>query len=160
GIPTFEVAARDFHRTHSKSLTNEKHIKNWIESLETFAFPMIGSRRVDQISSADILKVLTPIWLTVPERARRIKQRMQAVFAWSKASGYRNGDNPVEAIEKVLPKHNREQQHFAALPYKDVPAFIQSLRSDATISGRLAFEFMVLTAARTNEVILATWAEI
>ncbi len=66
----------------------------------------------------------------------------------------------MDAIEKVLPKHNREQKHYAALPYADVPSFIQAFRSDGGISGRLAFEFLILTASRTNEVIKAKWREI
>jgi integrase len=158
--PTFKTAAIEYHKEHSKALTNEKHINNWIGSLEKFVFPTIGAHRVDIITTADVLKVLSPIWLEIPERARRTKQRIKAVMQWAKAKGWTVGDNPVDGIEKVLPKHNREQEHFAAIPYANVPAFINSLRSDEGISGRLAFEFLILTAARTNEVIKAQWSEI
>ena len=160
-LPTFEAATRKVFSEHEKSFTNEKHKRNWIESLEKFVFPTIGSRRVDEIDSADVLKVLSPIWLTIPETARRVKQRMQVVFKWAKASRFRNGDNPVDGVKEVLPKHGRKQKHFAALPYAEVPAFIESLRdSDAAVSGRLAFEFLILTASRTNEIIKAKWSEI
>ena len=159
-VPTFETAARGVWAELCKSFRNEKHKANWIDSLEAFVFPAIGPRRVDEIASSDILKILTPIWLRIPERARRTKQRVQIVFEWAKAAGFRSGDNPVDAIEKVLPKHNREQKHYAALPYADVPSFIQAFRSDGGISGRLAFEFLILTASRTNEVIKAKWREI
>ena len=134
-VPTFETAARGVWAELCKSFRNEKHEANWIDSLETFVFPAIGQRRVDEIASSDILKILTPMWLRIPERARRTKQRMQIVFEWAKAAGFRSRDNPVDAIEKVLPKYNREQKHYAALPYADVPGFIQALRSDGGISG-------------------------
>src|SRR5262245_22345543 len=159
-IPTFEDAARQFHENHSKSFRNTKHSNQWIDSLDTYAFPTLGARRVDQIESADVLKVLTPIWLTIPETARRIRQRMKAVFDWAKASGFRSGDNPVDGISKVLPKHNTTQKHFAALPHGQVPSFIQRLREYEGVSTRLAFEFLILTAARRGEVLKAKWNEV
>ncbi len=83
------------------------------------------------------------------------------IFEWCKAQGYCTGDNPTQGITKVLPKHRGEQQHHAALPYQAVPAFVGTLRTaDANESIRLAFEFLILTAARTSEVLGATWAEI
>jgi integrase len=160
-IPVFEAAAREVHGERSKGFRSELHKKQWIGQLEEYVFPEIGGRRIDEIESADVLKILTPIWLRIPDIARRVKQRMQVIFQWAKAAGHRPGDNPVDGIEEVLPKHNREQQHFAALPYADVPVFVESLqRSDASISGRLAFEFLILTASRTNEVIKAKWTEV
>ena len=159
-MPTFEVAARDYHRELCKTLTNEKHKANWMESLEKWVFPAIGDRRIDRVTSSDILKILTPIWTEVPERAKRTKQRIGAVMSWARAAEFYTGSNPADDLEKVLPKVQREQKHYAALPYAEVPSFIQSLRSDAGISGRLAFEFLILCAARTGEVIQATWSEI
>jgi integrase len=158
-IPTFEVAARQFHTDHSKAFRNTKHSNQWIDSLDTYVFPSFGARRVDQIESADVLKVLSPIWLTIPETARRIRQRMKAVFDWAKAAGFRSGDNPVDGISKVLPKHNTTQKHFAALPHGQVPTFVQRLQEYEGISTRLAFEFLILTAARTGEVLKSRWSE-
>src|SRR5262249_34465867 len=155
-----ETAAREVHGEHSKTFRNPKHAAQWLTSLETYAFPAIGKQRVDMIEPADVLRVLSPIWISIPETADRIKQRMKTVFDWTIASGYRDKANPCEAITKVLPKHNGEDKHHAALPYKDVPAFIQTLRSDGGVSGRLAFEFLILTASRTSEVIEANWNEI
>lgn len=159
-IPTFEAAARAVHREREKGFRNERHKAQWIGQLEKFAFPALGAMRIDEITPADALKVLTPMWMRIPDIARRVKQRMKVVFDWARASGHRIGDNPVEGIERALPKHNRKQEHFAALPFNEVPVFIQALRSDAGISGRLAFEFLILTASRTNEVIKARWSEI
>jgi integrase len=87
---------------------------------------------------------------------------MRLVFEWAKASGYCQGDNPTDHITKVLPKHKGDKQHHAALPFSDVPAFLVALRTEPRTSEpvRLAFELLILTATRTNEVQLATWPEI
>jgi integrase len=160
GIPTFEAAARAVHADLAGSFRNEKHSRNWIVSMEQYVFPRIGDRRVDEIQTADILKVLTPIWQRIPDTAKRTKQRVNAVLDWSRAAGHRTGDNPVDGIERVLPKHKKKDNHYVALPWAEVPAFVRALRTDAGVSGRLAFEFMILTAARTGEIIKATWDEI
>ena len=113
---------------------------------------------VDQIQTPEVLKALSPIWLKKPETAIRVRQRINAVFDWAKAAGFRSGDNPVEGISKVLPKQPTNQAHHAALPYAEIPAFIKVLRNtDASKPAQLAFEFLILTAIRTNEVINATW---
>jgi integrase len=125
-------------------------------------FPHDRPQRINQIETPDLLKELAPIWLTKPETARRVRQRMRTVFDWSKASGFRSGHNPVEGVGKGLPKQpDRHAQHHAALPYVDVPKFVKSLAtSDADEISRLAFEFLILTAARTGEVLGARWDEI
>src|SRR5690349_13228373 len=104
-VPTFEEAARKVHTSHSTTFRNERHAAQWIDSLDSYVFPQLGSRRVDQIGSPDVLQVLSPIWTRIPETARRIRQRMKVVFEWAKASGFREGDNPVDGVSKVLPKH-------------------------------------------------------
>jgi integrase len=158
-IPTFEEAARKYHDSHSKPFRNDKHRAQWIKTLVEHVFPVFGIRRVDQIDSADVLKALTPIWLRIPETARRVRQRMKSVFDWTKAAGFRTGDNPVEGISKVLPKHNTQQNHFKALPYAEMPVFIERVRDYEGRSTKLAFEFLILTAARTSEVLNAKWTE-
>jgi integrase len=159
-IPTFESAAREVHTEHSKTFRNPKHAAQWIGSLETYAFPFIGTLTVDKIDSSDILRVLSPIWLEIPETARRVRQRIKLVFDWAKAKTFRAADNPIEGISKVLPKHSTKQKHFASLPYRDLPVFIQKLRGYDGIATRLGMEFLILTAARTSEVLLARWDEI
>ncbi len=159
-VPTFEAAARLVHAAHAASFRNIKHRKDWLSSLGA-VFAAWGTQRVDAITSADILTSLGPHWLARPETSRRVLQRIRVVFDWCKAQGYCAGDNPTQGITKVLPKHRGEQQHHAALPYQAVPAFLDTLRiADANESIRLAFEFLILTAARTSEVLGATWAEI
>lgn len=160
-VPTFREAAKAYHQTRAAGFRSQKHSAQWLASLATDVFPVFGDRPVSAIDSADVLRALTSIWNTKPETARRLRQRIRGVFDWARASGHRSGDNPVDGIAQVLPKHKGTAKHHAALPYAKVPAFLDQLRaSDAGESTKLAFEFLVLTAARTSEVLGARWAEI
>lgn len=160
-VPTFRDAAQAVHASHAGSFRNLKHRADWLSSLEMHVFPSLANQRVDAITSADVLKVLGEIWLTTPETARRIRQRLRTIFDWAKASGFRAGDNPVDGVGKVLPRHKGDKSHHAAMPYAQVPAFIETLQTAAAGEPtKLAFEFLVLTAARTSEVIGAQWDEI
>ena len=160
-VPTFAEAAKRVHAQHRQGWKNDKHAAQWISSLSDYAFPIFGSRRVDQVDTPDVLRALSAIWLAKPETARRLKQRIAAVLDWAKAAGFRNGDNPVEGVSKGLPKQSDRRGHFAAIPYDDTPAFVQRLRSVAASEpAKLAFEFLILTAARTREVLEARWEEI
>ena len=160
-VPTFEAAALSVHGEHKATWRNAKHAAQWINTLTEYVFPLIGNRPIDQIDTPDLLRVLTPIWLKKPETARRVRQRISTVLDWAKASGHRSGDNPVAGVAKGLPKQPDRALHLAALPYAAVPAFVDQLRaSDFTEMVRLAFEFLVLTAARTSEVLEAKWNEI
>ena len=160
-VPTFEEAARAVHAEHSAAWRNPKHSGQWINTLAHYVFPMMGDRRVDQIETPDVLRVLAPIWLTRPETARRVRQRIGAVLDWANAAGFREGENPVAGVGKGLPRQPDRKAHHAALPYADVPGFLVALRAaDVGLSARLAFEFLVLTAARTSEVLAARWDEI
>jgi integrase len=159
--PTFAEAARTAHREHILDWKNEKHAAQWLNTLVEYAFPVIGSRRVNEIETPEVRRVLSPIRLSKPETARRVKQRIGTVFDWSKAAGYRSGDNPVLGVAKGLPRQPERTRHHATLPLKDVPGFIRKLRvSDASEPTKLAFEFLILTATRTSEVLQARWSEI
>ena len=160
-MPTFKEAARRVHAEHAMSWRNAKHAQQWINTLVAYVFPVFGDRPVNQIETPDVLRALSPIWLTKPETARRVRQRIRAVLDWAKVAGFRFGDNPVEGVGKGLPKQHDGDDHHAALPYEDVSRFIKALRkSDASEPARLAFEFLILTATRTSEVLKAPWAEI
>ncbi len=159
-VPTFEEAAREVHAAHSAGF-KKRHADRWLTTLETYAFPVFGNRSIDGIEPADVLKVLAPIWNEKAETARRVKQRMRAVFLYAKAKGWRSGDNPIEGITEALPRHNGKVDHHSSLPYADVSAFIESLRkANTAIAVKLAFEFLILTATRTSEVLFAKWPEI
>lgn len=161
-IPSFEQAATEVHRTRAQGWSNGKHVDQWINTLRDHAFPAIGSRPVDAIGTPEVLKVLTPIWLTKPETARRVRQRLKTVLEWARAAGHRSGDNPVDLIGEALPKKAAGRiEHHAALPFAEVAAFVRLLRDgEAEAVTKLAFEFLILTAARTIEIRRARWQEI
>ena len=161
-VPTFEAAAREVHKARAATFRNEKHAAQWIGTLEKYVFPVFGAHRLDRIESGDVLKALSPIWVERPETARRVRQRIRTVLDWAKARNYRTGENAVEGTIEALPSNRRrgEGNHFKSMPYPDVPAFVQELRDGhAGNEVRLGFEFLILTAARTSEVLLATWDE-
>lgn len=160
-VPTFEEAADIVHAEHAPGWKSPKHAAQWKNTLREYAFPVLGRMRVDHIDAPDVLKVLAPIWLAKPETARRVRQRIGTVMDWAKAAGHRRSGNPVDGIEKGLPRQPDRSDHHDALPYSAVPGFIGDLRTaDAGTSVRLAFEFLILTAARTGEVVAARWSEI
>jgi integrase len=159
-VPTFKQAAEAVHKEHARAWKNAKHCDQWINTLNTYVFPVFGDRKVDQVQTPEILRALTPIWLTKPETARRVRQRIGTILDWAKAAGYRSGDNPVDEISKALPRQSDRKGHFAALPYVEVPAFFRRLRESEPTAASLALEFLILTAARTGEVLGAKWSEI
>lgn len=159
-VPAFEAAAREVHREQAANFRNDKHRKQWLTSLDPM-FAAFGSRRVDTVSSADIIKGLNPIWLTKAETATRILQRTKLIFDWAKAKGFCTASNPTEGIKKVLPKQKRTPKHHAALPYAQLPAFVRALKSGAAGDVvKLALELCILCALRTSEVLKAEWSEV
>ena len=162
GIPTFEKAAHTVILIHAATWRKgSKSEAQWRASLRDYAMPRLGRKRVDRITTADVLAVLLPIWNSKRETARRVRQRIGAIMKWAVAKGYRN-DNPAgEAIGAALPKNGVKRRHQRALPHGQVAGALAKIRaSGAWKSTRLAFEFIVLTAARSGEARLATWAEI
>jgi integrase len=160
-VPTFEEAARSVHAQYCRAWRNAKHREQWINTLAQYAFPFFGDRPVSDVEPADVLRALSPIWLSKPETARRLRQRIKAVFDWAKGAGHRSGDNPVDGVLRALPRHQDLPQHYRAMPYADVPAFVRTLRGSAVaLVTRLAFEFLILTGARTSEVLGARWSEL
>jgi integrase len=158
--PSFREAAGQVHAAYASGWRNPKHAEQWLNTLEQYVYPELGDRPVDQISTADILKVLGPIWLTKSETARRVRQRIAVIMDWAKASGLLTGENPVDGVARGLPRQRMIRKHHAALPYVEVSNFVRRLRHcDAGETVRLAFEFLILTAARTGEVVAARWIE-
>jgi integrase len=160
-VPTFAEAAQTTLEQHRAGWRNEKHAAQWMASLKLHVFPVLGNKRVDQIETADVLKAPSPIWLSKPETARRARQRVSTILNWAKAAGHRSGDNPVDGVAKGLPRQSEKRGHFDAIPYTDVPAFVRDLADVSTSEfARLGFGFLILTAARTNEVLRARWDEV
>ena len=158
-VPTFEEAARAVHAAHSAGFRNDKHRRQWLSSLG-HVFAAFGAKRVDAITTADVLSELSSRWLERPETSRRVLQRLRVVFDWCEAQGFRSGANPTRNLTKVLPRHRRAAVHHPALPYPQLSSFIAALRkSDSSETVKLAFEFTVLCAVRTSETLRATRAE-
>lgn len=159
-IPTFEQAAKRAHAEMIKGWKNGKHTKQWIKTLELYAYPKLGKLKVNQIEGPLIRNVLAEIWLDIPETARRVRQRIGTVLDWSYANGFRTSEAPMRSISKGLPRQPRKSGHFAALPHAEVPAFMKRLRARGISSSRLALEALILTAVRSGEVRGARWPEL
>ncbi len=161
-VPSFEELARSYYDLHKAQWRNPKHRQQWINTLEQYAFPTIGRRPVNQISTPDIVALLSPIWFEKRETARRVKQRIAAVLDDAKGKGHLHGENPVAGVSASLKDGKQfKPKHHRAIDYRDLPALVAELRSDNSFSmTRLALEWTVLTAARTIETIGAKWDEI
>lgn len=162
-ILTFEQAAAQCIAARQHEWKNEKHRHQWSASLRTYAYPVIGNMPVDQVTMELVLQVLEPIWTTKTETASRLRQRIEAVLDWAKARKLRTGDNPASlkgGLGQLLPKARKiaKVRHQPALPYPQIHAFVQELRQKRGISPK-AFEFLILTATRSGEVLGAKWDE-
>ena len=159
-VPTFAEAAMRVLEQKRAGWRNPRHSREWISSLRRFAFPRIGKMPVSEVTSADVLEILTPLWHRKVETARRVRQRLQAVLEWAVAMEFRI-DNPCDRIGPVLGPQQDVTEHMQALPHREVAAVIRTVRvSPALPAARLALEFLVLTAARWGEVRWAEWEEI
>lgn len=160
---TFEKAARKVHDEQKPGWKNPKHADQWINTLETYAFPSIGKSKVADLGVKDFADVLRPIWLIKPETATRVKQRCHAVMKWCCAHGAVSG-NPVDVVTELLPKQPGKAvrvKHHASMPWRLVPAFVMaSLRGDTPEVTHSALEFLILTAGRSDEVRSITWSEV
>lgn len=133
---TFEAAAAQVHRNQIEATSrNGKHTVQWIATLRTYAFPYIGGKRVYEITRADILNVLEPIWLTKPETASRVLQRMKAIFDWSLVSEYRIAANPVDAVRAALPRQKKKVKHFTAIPWETTTSLMTELEEAAGVGA-------------------------
>jgi integrase len=154
-----------FLETRSAGWKNAKHRNHWRMTLTRHAAPLTD-KPMAKISTEDVLAVLKPIWQTKSETAKRLRGRIEHVLDAARATGHRTGDNPARwrgHLDKLLPSPPKlAKGHHAALPYADISAFVSALRAGPRGGGigALAFEFMILTAARTGEVLLAEWPEI
>ena len=157
-VPTFKQAATTVHEEQMAGWRNGKHQAQWLATLNLYVFPAIGELPVDKVDSAAVRDLLLPIWLEIPETARRVRQRIGSVLDWAHAKGFRPAEAPMRSISKGLPRQPRKDGHFASLPYDEAPAMMAKL-SEADTVGRLALRFLILTAARSGEVRGATWNE-
>ena len=160
GIPTFAEAAMRVLEQKRDGWRNPKHSREWLSSLSRFAFARIGKVPVSEVTSADVLEILTPLWHRKVATAKRVRQRLRAILEWAVAMEYRL-DNPCDRIGPVLGSQKDVTEHMQAVPHREAAAVIRKVQeSRALPPAKLAFEFLVLTAARWGEVRWAEWAEI
>lgn len=160
---TFRDAADAYLAAKEGSWRNAKHRQQWHNTLATYVFPVIGDMAVGQVETRHVLKVIESIWQTKQETANRVRGRIEAILDAARVRGYRTGDNPARwrgHLAQILPARGQlSRGHHKALPYAEMGAFMAKLRQRAGMAA-LALEFTILTGARTNEVLGATWAEI
>ena len=161
--PTFAEAAEKVIALHAEGWRGgmeSRSAAQWQASLRDYAHPTLGAKRIDKITTGDVLACLVKIWHDKPETARRVRQRIAAVLRWAVAEGHRF-DDPTVALDAALPRHRDQRQHRRALPYSEVAGALAAVQaSQAWPATKLAFEFLVLTAARSGEVRLAQWNEV
>ena len=163
-VPTFTTCAARYIRSHRRGWKSAKHAQQWVRTLKTYARPIIGSKPVDAATTEDVLKILSPIWTTKTETAKRVQGRIESILDYAAAHKYRDPLNPARwrgHLDKLLTKPSRVRRvtHHPAMPYGDVPAFMKELSGNTSASA-LALQFLILTATRTNEVLQARWPEI
>ena len=159
-IPSFQEVAETVIAMRRPTWSSDRHAKQWTESLTNHVYPVIGSKRVDAVTTADAMAVIMPIWTTLAETSTRVRQRMESVFDFAIAQGWRT-DNPVVSLGKALPRRARLKRHHPALHYGLVPGTVAQIHgSTADPATKLAFKFLILTASRAGEVRNAVWDEI
>lgn len=155
---TFESAARQVYEGLLPTWKNAKHAETWLATVQAHAFPVFGSVPIENVTTADVMRVLSPIWTEKHETAKRLSQRLATVFDWAKAKSLYPHENPLNGIKKALPPVKRIKTHLAALPWSEVPAFMRELAKREGVSAR-TLEFIILTAARSGEARGALWSE-
>jgi integrase len=160
---TFDQCAVAYIAAHRASWRNAVHAGQWKTTLAVYASPVFGHLPVAAIDTNLVLKAIEPIWPTKTETASRLRARIENILDWAKARGLRDGENPARwrgHIAKLLPVRSRVRKvkNHRALPFDELPAFLAELRQRQGITPK-AFEFLILTAARTDEVLGARWSE-
>src|SRR5262249_41398925 len=160
---TFGQCVDAYLETHEAAWRNEKHAAQWRMTLTKYC-QSISDLPVQSIDTDLVLRVLTPLWKTRTETAKRLRGRVERVLSWAKGRGLRAGENPARwgsHLDEMLanPSKIAPIQHHTALPYAEIPAFMGELRARNSLVAR-ALEFLILTVARTGEVIGAQGGEI
>ncbi|MDE2928320.1 MAG: integrase arm-type DNA-binding domain-containing protein [Acidobacteriota bacterium] len=159
-MPSFAEAVRRVVEQKRPGWRNPRVAQDWMVSLGRYAFPHIGRLPVSEVTSADVIGILAPIWHEKPPTARKLRQRIRAVLEWAVAMEFRI-DNPCDRVGSVLGTQDAVVRHMRALPHREVAPAVRRVRSsNAAPVSMLAFEFLVLTAARWGEVRWAEWSEI
>ncbi|MFA7306364.1 MAG: tyrosine-type recombinase/integrase [Hyphomicrobium sp.] len=158
---TFTQAFEDFFAVRKQHLSNGKHVQQWQNTMRDYVLPSIGKRPVAEITAGEVIDIMKPIWFSKPETAGRVLQRLKATFDSAILRGTREKANPCIGVAQELGCLRRTVQHHPALPWQEVPTFLQALRkSSSSPTTRLLFEFLILTVTRSGEARGALWQEI
>jgi integrase len=161
---TFQECAAQYLAAHRSGWRSNKHAQDWTSSIRDHVLPVIGDLSVSSIDTAAVMRVLEPIWRDRTETASRVRGRIESALDWAKVRGYRDGENPARwrgHLDHLLPTKSKvwKVEHHAAMPYTELPVFMVALREEEDIAAK-ALQFMILTAARSGEVLGARWSEI
>ena len=159
---TFREAAIQYHSENEAGWKSDVYTRQWLASLENYAFPELGDMSTGSVTTADIVAVLTPIWQEIPETARQLRNRICAVLDYAHAKGWRSTEAPSGngslKVGRGLPRQIKKTQNRKAMPYVAIPSFLTALRRKPSF-GRFALDLLILTGTRSQEVRLATWEE-
>ena len=169
-IPTFNSAAASFISTNRSQWKSKKHAKQWVATIKTYASPVIGDLRVSEITTDHIRHILSPIWNSKTETAKRLQSRIERILDWAIALKYRDEVNPARwkgKLDAIYPKPAKvkrvanagKERHLLAMPYDELPNFYTQLTGIDTLASK-ALRLLILTACRSNEVLNARWNEI
>ncbi|WP_270687979.1 tyrosine-type recombinase/integrase [Aeromonas sp. D3] len=161
---TFAELGAQYIEAHRAGWKSTKHAQQWGNTLEQYAYPVIGKLQPSEISTEHVLKILQPIWQTKTETASRVRNRVELIWDSAKARGVTSGENPARwkgHMDALLPKRSKvaKVKHHAAMPFRQVATFVNQISQAGGMSSR-ALELLILTAGRTSEVLEATWDEI
>ena len=161
---TFRELGELYVKAHKAGWKSIKHAQQWGNTLEQYAYPVIGKLQPSEISTEHVLRILQPIWQTKTETASRVRNRIELILDAAKARGFTSGENPARwrgHLDKLLPKRSKVAavKHHAAMPFQHVPLFLNQITKIEGLSAR-ALELIILTACRAGEALGATWDEI
>ena len=160
-LPTFQEAAKRTFEANRPRWRSERVARKWWQTLERHAFPILGDTRLDRIGREDVLRVLTPLWTSRPEQARKLRQSIRTILAWAQAHGHIEHNIAGEAIDGALPAQPAVREHFRSLPYREIADALTTVdASRASLAAKLCLRLTILTAVRSGETRGATWHEI
>jgi integrase len=163
-VVTFGRAADAYVASQEPGWKNDKHKARWRRVIGDHHCRPIRSKPVQDVDLEDVLAILTPLWTTKPDTAKRVRGGIEIVLDYARVRGWRSGENPARwrgHLKLMLPKRPKLiRGHHRALPWQEMPAFMCRLRGRPQSMSSLALEFTILTIARTHMTIAAPWTEI
>lgn len=160
-VPTFKAAATRYYKENLPRWKAGPHTDVWLQPLEKYPFPVFGNKAVDQITRQDLLRLLTPMWTSVPQQAKRLRQRIRMILQWCVAHGFVEQNVAGEVLDGALPSMPVVKEHRRSLPYQEVHDALELIDAcPATLASKLCLHFLILTAVRPGEARNAEWSEI